>query len=179
LGDIDTDRIWPTTSSCGTATFSRAMSVIQPTMIGMANRRIHFAKPVRGVGLVGVTGSMVGALTRSSSDRTSAFADVAPVLTARLGHLGEAPPCDVRSGFVIVDSDAARRRRSAQTTRGGHAHRMSQGTRSHLQRHRAVIGHRQLTVNQNFRAAGGRHVGLASIGNGCYRRRRRLAAAQH
>ena len=43
LGDIDTDRISPTTSSCGTVTFSTAMSAIQPRMIGTANRRIHLA----------------------------------------------------------------------------------------------------------------------------------------
>ena len=46
-GLIDTDRIWPTTSSCGTATFSSATTAIQPMMIGIDNRRIHFAMPVR------------------------------------------------------------------------------------------------------------------------------------
>jgi hypothetical protein len=176
-------------------------------MIGMANRRIHFANPVRQVGVFGLTGSMgsmVGALIRSSSHRTSGFADAAPVLTARVGHLGEAPPCDVRSGYVILDSDTrGRGRLSGCTTR-----RATRGfePQTHQLRHRQlrrstvptaaavdtrtgchkvrgptfnVIGHRQQTLNQNFPAAGGRHVGLASIGNGCYRRRHRFAAAQH
>ena len=40
-GLIDTDRIFPTTSSCGTTTLSKAISAIQPRMIGTANVRMN------------------------------------------------------------------------------------------------------------------------------------------
>ena len=48
LGDSDTARSWPTTSSGGTNTVRTAMRPSQPRMIGTANRRIHLAKPVFG-----------------------------------------------------------------------------------------------------------------------------------
>ena len=67
LGDIETACILPTTSSCGTDTFSTAMSAIQPTMMGTANRRIHLAMPLRRGCSARMTGSVVGALTRPSS----------------------------------------------------------------------------------------------------------------
>ena len=80
LGLIDTDRIWPTTSSCGTVRFSRATTAIQPTMIGIDNRRIHFAKPVRRVCSAAGAGSIVGALTRMSADLTYWIAGVGAML---------------------------------------------------------------------------------------------------
>ncbi len=46
LGDIDTACILPTSSSCGTDTFSTTISAIQPRMIGTASRRIHLAMPL-------------------------------------------------------------------------------------------------------------------------------------
>jgi hypothetical protein len=63
LGLIDTDRIWPTTSSCGTVRFIRTTSATQPTMIGIASRRIHFAKTLLRVCSAAAAGSIVGALT--------------------------------------------------------------------------------------------------------------------
>ena len=72
LGDIETACILPTTSSCGTDTFSTAMSATQPTMMGTANRRIHRAIPLLRGCSARMTGSIVGALTRpSSAHRTS------------------------------------------------------------------------------------------------------------
>ncbi len=62
LGDIDTARIWPTTSICGTVMFRTTISPIQPRMIGTASRRIHLATPLRRGCSAEMTGSIVGAL---------------------------------------------------------------------------------------------------------------------
>src|SRR5258708_28463897 len=59
-GLIDTDRIWPTTWSCGTVMFRMATTAIQPRMIGTANRRIHFARPVWLACPVASSDSVVG-----------------------------------------------------------------------------------------------------------------------
>jgi hypothetical protein len=66
LGDIETACILPTSSSCGTDTFSTAMSVIQPMMMGTASRRIHLAMPDLRACSARVA-SVAGALTRPSS----------------------------------------------------------------------------------------------------------------
>ena len=55
-GLIDTERIWPTTSSCGTTMLRTPMIAIQPRMMGIASRRIHFANPV---GCVVSTGAVM------------------------------------------------------------------------------------------------------------------------
>jgi hypothetical protein len=44
LGLIDTERSCPTASSCGTITFSRAMTAIQPTMTTTANLRMFLGR---------------------------------------------------------------------------------------------------------------------------------------
>ncbi len=45
VGVMDTERIFPTSSSWGTMTFSTPMTAIQPMMIGTDRRRIHLAIP--------------------------------------------------------------------------------------------------------------------------------------
>jgi hypothetical protein len=60
-------------------------------MIGTDNRRIHLAMPLLRGCSAGLTGSIVGALTRSSSYVTSGFT-VAPVRNVPVWHLAELLP---------------------------------------------------------------------------------------
>src|SRR6476661_1823239 len=69
-GVIETERSLPTSSSCGTITFSTAMTAIQPRMIGTANVRIIRGTKGRAAwragGSASVGASVVGALMRAS-----------------------------------------------------------------------------------------------------------------
>jgi hypothetical protein len=91
LGDIETACISPTTSSCGTVTLSATMRAIQPRMIGIANRRIHLAMPLRRGCSAGMTASSVGVLITSSPDMTGGLT-VAPVGNVPAWHSAELLP---------------------------------------------------------------------------------------
>ncbi|BBY83681.1 hypothetical protein MPUL_48390 [Mycolicibacterium pulveris] len=72
-GLIDTERICPTTSSCGTVAFRTAIRTIQAMMIGTARRRIQVAMADRRGGSAAGAESTVGVLTSQSPRRSSSL----------------------------------------------------------------------------------------------------------